>query len=144
MNEILINSRNLIEYIRVLFPELEDEYEKAMSEWEGSRSNYIIVGDVLQPYFVKQVEEGQTTDFLTRFAAFVERVCADGDQEALNVLWVRIFEWLIFHPKELKFIWPILGPLTKLNIKDAAGRWSAAARRLGRTENLPENNLPNE
>ena len=92
-----------------------------MREWEGDRSNYIIVGNVLQPRFVQQVEEGRITEFLTRFAAFVERVCADGDDEAINVVWVRIFEWLIFHPIELKFVWPMLGRLTKLNIKDAAG-----------------------
>jgi hypothetical protein len=35
VTEIPINSENLVEHIRVLFPELEDEYEKAMSEWEG-------------------------------------------------------------------------------------------------------------
>jgi hypothetical protein len=88
------------------------------------------------------VQKGKITDFLRRFAIFVEQLCADGDLEALNVIWVRIFEWLIFHPKELALMWPIFGPLTKLNIKDAAHRWSSASRYYGKVSNLPEDNLP--
>jgi len=142
MIEVPINAQNLVEHLRVLFPELEGSYQKVMSEWEGERSNYIIIGNVLQPHFVNEVSKGKISEFLGRCAAFVERVCKDGDTEAINVIWVRIFEWLIFRPQELKLLWPILGPETKANIRDAAHRWSEAARYQGRTKNLPEDNLP--
>ena len=137
-----IDAHNLVEHLRVAFPELEDRYQEVMSEWEGERSNYIVVGDVLQPRFLQEVAGGKITDFLKRSALFIERVCEDGDLEAINVIWVRLFEWLIFRPKELKLVWPILGPLTKANLRDAAHRWSDAQRRHGYTENLPEDNLP--
>jgi hypothetical protein len=140
MNEVPINSENLVEYIRVLFPELEDEYQEVANGWEGDRSNYIIVGNVLKPYFVHEAQKGQITEFLRRFGQFVERLCTDGDLAALNVIWIRIFEWLIFHPKELSLMWPIFGPFTKENIKDAAHRWSIAGRFYGKVENLPEDN----
>ena len=137
-----IDAQNLVEHLRVTFPELEDLYQEEMSTWEGERSNYIVIGSVLQPRFMSEASGGTITAFLQRSAAFMERVCEDGDLEAINVIWVRLFEWLIFRPTELTLMWPILGPLTKANIRDAAHRWSNAGRYYGRTENLPENNLP--
>jgi len=74
----------------------------------------------------------------------MERVCASGDAEAINVVWIKVFEWLIFRCKELGLVWPVLGPLTKATIRDAARRWSKAQRCFGHIEDLAENNLPPE
>jgi hypothetical protein len=41
-------------------------------------------------------------------------------------------------------LWPVLGPVTKVTITDAARRWSEAGRYLGHAEEAPENNLPTE
>ena len=60
----------------------------------------------------------------------MERVCVSGDSEAINVIWIETFEWLIHRPKELKLLWPVLGPATKSAIEDAAERW-------GKIGNLP-------
>src|SRR5262249_60350450 len=115
-----------------------------MRTWEGERSNYIVIGSVLQPPFKEQLERGEITEFLRRCAAFMEKICNDGDIEAINVIWVRIFEWLLFRPKELQLIWPILGPATRGNLKDAASRWSKAGRYFGKTLGLPCENIPRD
>lgn len=108
-------------------------------------SNYGVVGFVLKTRFAKDIIGRQRSEFLRRCASFLELVCTDGDLEAINLVWIELFEWLIFRPKELNFIWPILGEKTKVNIKDAAQRWSAAARQSGSaTENLPERNIPKQ
>ncbi len=145
MKDIKIDSNNLIAQIRALFPELEDSYQRELEEWKGDEgfpTNYLVVGDVLQPHFMREIEQGKITAFLQRCAAFMESVCLTGDVEAINVIWVRLFEWLIFRRKELEFIWPLLGPVTKANIRDAAHRWSDAGRSLGRTTGFPEANIP--
>jgi len=145
MPETKIDRHNLIAQIRAHFPELEESYQRECEKWEEDESlptNYIIVGDVLQPYFIRELERGETSGFLRRCAAFMESVCLTGDAEAINVIWVRLFEWLIFHPRELEMIWASLGPATKSNIRDAARRWSEAGRDHGRTGNLPEKNVP--
>jgi hypothetical protein len=144
MSESSINADNLIEELRVALPELEEAYQQELRKWKGKEylaTNYIIVGSVLQPYFQRAIAVVET-DSLRRCAVFMERVCRDGDTEAINVIWVRVFEWLIFRPQELKLVWPFLGPATRENIKDAAQRWSSAKRFYGQTENLPEDNVP--
>ncbi len=72
----------------------------------------------------------------------MERVCTTGDAEAINVIWVKIFEWLIFRPNELRLFWPILGGATRACLKDAAQRWAEAGRSFGHTDDSPLNNIP--
>jgi hypothetical protein len=141
-----INERNLIEQLRAAFPELEGRYQDEVAFWGGERlpGNYDVLGFVFRPKLIQEVEKGEVTDFLRRSAAFMERVCASGDAEAVNVVWIKVFEWLIFRRKELELLWPVLGPTTKATIRDAARRWSDAGRHLGRTQGLPENNVPRE
>lgn len=145
MIETKIDSQNLIAQIRRWFPELEGSYQQEAEKWKGDEgfpSNYLVVGDVLQPHFMREIEQREITDFLRRCATFFESVCLTGDVEAINVIWVRIFEWLIFHPRELETIWPLLGSATRANIREAARRWSEAGRYHGKTANLPEANIP--
>ena len=146
MTEDRINEKNLIEKLREAFPELEHRYRERVDDYKGERvpSNYTVVGFVLQPQLEEEVAKGERSDFLRRAALFIERVCSSGDPEAINVIWIKIFEWLIFRPKELRVMWPILGPATKENIKDAASRWSKAGRHFGHIQGMPDENLPKE
>jgi hypothetical protein len=129
-----IKQRNLIEQFRAAFPELEEGYQERTRQTQGeyAPSNYEVIGYVLQPRLRKELEKGEITDFIRRSAAFMERVCASGDIEAVNVIWIEIFEWLITQPEHLELIRPVLGNRTKAAIKDAQGRWERAAKRLGR------------
>jgi hypothetical protein len=141
-----INEQNLIEQLRAAFPELEGSYDERVAFWgrEQSPSNYDVLGFVFRPRLIEEIEKGEVTDFLRRSAAFMERVCTSGNVEAVNVVWTKVFEWLIFRRKELELCWPLFGPATKAAIKDAARRWSDAGRRFGRIEELPEKNFPTE
>jgi hypothetical protein len=76
-----------------------------------------------KPYLERQLDEGAGTEFQKRFAEFLERVCVSGDVEAVNVIWLKIFKLLLARPKDLKLLWPLLGPATRANIEDAARRW---------------------
>src|SRR4051812_13178390 len=99
MTNTKVDRHNLIAEIRALFPELEESYQREVDKWKGEDgfpTNYIVVGNVLQPLFIREIERGEMTNFLRRCAAFMESVCIGGDVEAVNVIWVRIFEWLIF------------------------------------------------
>lgn len=142
-----ITKENLIECIRQTFPELEDRYQARVDFWKKSNSlpsEYDVVRSVFLPKFREELASGGITEFLQRSALFIDRVCTSGDIEALNVVWTELFEWLIFRPKDIDVLWPVLGAATKEKIKDAARRWSAAGRYFGNTKNLPTSNLPKE
>lgn len=141
-----ITSDNLVHHLRDTFPDLEDCYRKRVDFWKdkGEPSNYDVIGSVLRPKLKEELSKREQTEFLKRTAAFVERVCSSGDLEAINVIWIEIFEWLIFRPEELSIMWRVMGPATKRNIKDAAQRWSKAGRRFGHTQGLAIDNLPKE
>jgi hypothetical protein len=135
-----VNERNLIEALRRAFPELEARYETEVGFWNGERtpSNYDFVGFVFKPEFRQELEKGTVTDFLSRSAEFIERVCETGDPEAINVIWIKIFEWLLPRPEKLKLLWPVLGEKTKAEIEDAASRWNYPLAYL--RDSLPTSN----
>jgi hypothetical protein len=131
-----ITKSNLIDQFRRAFPELEPGYEEQRLNCPENYqpSNYDVMGCVLQPRLKVALEKSTESEFLVRCAGFLERVCTSGDIEALNVIWIELFEWLIMRPDELKVLWPFLGGSTKAAIKDAAVRW-------GKTRNLPGQSL---
>jgi len=47
------------------------------------------------------------------------------DAEAVNVVRIKLFEWLLAHPTELRLLWPGLGPETRAALRDAAKRWNS-------------------
>ena len=120
-----IDRENLIEAFREKFPELEPRYQEELEFWNGERapSNYDFVGFVFKPQFTREVEGGVVTSFLTRSAELFEKVCDTSDHAALNVIWVKIFEWLLPKPDRLRLLWPVFGAKTKASVKDAACRW---------------------
>jgi hypothetical protein len=125
----VINEGNLVKELRKSFPELEAAYAAEQEKWHGEKvpSNYDVIGFVFKPRFKAEVEKRAITDFLTRSAAFLEGVSKSGDVGAINVIWIKIFEWLLTRPDDLKLLWPILGGNTKALIKDAAARWNSVA-----------------
>lgn len=126
-----ITSENLLDELRAMFPEIEDSYQKELKEWDGeSPGNYNVVAFVFKPYLRKELEKGEISEFLQRFASFLERVCSSGDTEVINVMWLKFFKLLLGQPTYLHLLWPILGSETRANIKDAATRWN-------RSENIP-------
>src|SRR5437868_2315048 len=139
-----ITEKNLIEQLRLAFPDLEDSLQRRLdaSKREGLASNYEVVGFVFKPKLQEELSKGKQTEFLRRAALFIEQVCHSGDLEAINVVWIKVFEWLLSRPKDLDLLWPLLGAATKENIKDAAQRWSDAGRYFGQSNNLPTDNLP--
>jgi len=123
-----VNEHNLAEELMRAFPELEDRYREEVVDCEGQRpSNYAVVGFVFKPRLKAELETGAITDFLKRASQFIEQVCVSGDPEAVNVIWIKLFEWLLVHPPELRLLWPLLGPSTKAAIRDAATRWNSVA-----------------
>ena len=97
----------------------------------GRPGNYEVIVHCLRPALEADIAEGVTTDFLRRSSSLIEQVCNSGDPEAINVLWIEIFEWLAQSPAgELRFLWPTLGPSTRKIIREVLLRRSE-------TENLP-------
>jgi hypothetical protein len=126
-----ITALNLVGKLLSAFPELEKLYLEEVKSYYGLPGNYWVIAVILKPVLTEQVTKKEGSNFVRRIAQFFEQVCTSGDNEAVNVLWIEIFEWLV-HSRagELKFLWPILGPSTKTVIKEVAFR-----RR--ETENLP-------
>jgi len=122
---------NLVGKLLTAFPELEKQYVENVKSSFGVPGNYWVIAVILKPVLTEQISKKDDADFVRRIAQFVEQVCTSGDNEAVNVLWIEIFEWLVHSQEgELKFLWPILGPSTKAVIEEVAFR-----RR--ETENLP-------
>src|SRR6185312_7049817 len=131
-----ITQHNLVEQLRRSFPEIEVRLrEEELRASNGKPGNYIVFGIVFDPLLKRELARGEVTEFLQRLAVFMERVCTSSDSEAINVIWIEIFEWLIHEPVHLKLLWPILGSATKAKIEDAAVRW-------GRIGDLPISGLP--
>ncbi len=139
-----ITKENLIELLRRALPEVEPGYQNLITGWTLERppGAYTILGSILMPKLQEELAKGKVNDFLRRCSKFFEDVCRSGDDEAANVVWIRVFERLVFAPGELNLLWPILGPETRKVIRDAAHRWSDARRMMGRRDHLPEDNIP--
>jgi hypothetical protein len=126
-----ITALNLVGKLLTAFPELEKQYVQGVKSYYGVPGNYWVIAVILKPILTDQISKKDGADCVRRIAQFFEQVCTSGDNEAVNVLWIEIFEWLVHSQAgELKFLWPILGPSTKAKIKEVAFR-----RR--ETENLP-------
>src|SRR5437879_2354366 len=97
-----INEKNLIEQLRLTLPELEPSFQERLATYkgEGYPSNYEVVGMCFKPKFKEELSKGEISEFLQRAAFFIERVCKSGNPEAVNVIWVKIFEWLLPRPTE--------------------------------------------
>jgi len=129
---MIVTEQNLVEQLRATLPELEEPYQQRLKQADGEiLSNYEVAACIFKPKLKQELERGTISDFTERSAIFLERVCESKDVEALNVIWVKIFEWLIREPEKLKLLWPILGKHTKTAIRDAAKRWKF-------TSNLPK------
>jgi hypothetical protein len=120
-----VHTANLVQEMRRALPELEATYQEEVRSWneEHVPTSYDFVGFVFKPYFKQELAQQGVTDFIRRAAEFFERVCETGDPEAVNVIWVKIFEWLLPRPDETKLLWPSLGSNTRAAIQDAASRW---------------------
>jgi hypothetical protein len=126
-----ITSANLVGKLLSALPELEKQYTEELKEYYGLPGNYWVFAVILKPVLIEQIAAGEITDFVGRCSAFIEQVCSGKDLEAINVLWIEVFEWLVnSQAGELKFLWPTLGPSTRVKITEVATR-----RR--KTKNLP-------
>jgi hypothetical protein len=126
-----ITALNLVGKLLTAFPELERRYVEEVKSYYGLPGNYWVIAVILKPALTEQISKKDGADFVRRIAQFFELVCTSGDNEAVNVLWIEIFEWLVHSQAgELKFLWPILGPSTKAVIKEVAFRRKE-------TKNLP-------
>jgi len=126
-----ITALNLVGKLLTAFPELEKTYVEEVKSYYGLPGNYWVFAVILKPVLTVQIAMKDSADFVRRIAQFFEQVCTSGDNEAVNVLWIEVFEWFVHSQTgELKFLWPTLGPSTKAVIKEVAVR-----RR--ETENLP-------
>jgi hypothetical protein len=118
-----ITALNLVGKLIAAFPELEERYVEEVKSYYGLPGNYWVFAVILKPALTEKIEKRDSTDFVLRVSSFFEQVCAAEDKEAVNVLWIEIFEWLVHSQAgELKFLWPILGPSTKAVITEVAFR----------------------
>ena len=116
-----ITEDNLILEIRSRFPEIEEEFQRQCMH--GCEPGRYQVTSMLRKEVDKHLSSGDLTELEHRAAGFIEQVCLSGSEEALNTVWIRIFERWIHNPDKLRVIWPILGPKTQERIHDAARRW---------------------
>jgi hypothetical protein len=128
-----IDRDNLEQQIWVAFPELESSYRKTLRDFGNAKKlgSYMAFGLVLKPRLIEELRKCQRTGFLERVGTFLEAVCLSGDLEAINVVWLEIFQWVVADTEQLKCLWPVLGEGTKKQARDAAERW-------GYAKNLPE------
>src|SRR5215475_9862573 len=113
MKPEIIDETNLVHALRQALPELEQAYQDTITHWSPDvPGNYTLIAVTLVPRLEEELKKGQISDFLMRCALFLERVCVCGNDEAINVIWIRVFERLISneHKCDLELLWPILGP----------------------------------
>lgn len=121
-----ISMKNLVEEMLVVLPELDPAMSGEREFWgtcPQQPSAYQVFGFVLKPHLKSELLSQGLTPFVSNFLSFSERVCNSDDEEAINVLWIKIFEWLIHDPDALRKVWPVMGNKTRETIRDAAARW---------------------
>lgn len=124
MSSVEITSQNLVEQLRLAFPEIEDRYLEELRSWNGEfPGNYNVFAFVFKPFLQTELAREHNDDFLVRFCGFMEQVCTSQDKEAINVLWLKIFKLLLADAATVKRLWPFMGASTKANLADAALRW---------------------
>jgi hypothetical protein len=124
MTSVEITAQNLVERLRLAFPEIEDRYQEELRSWNGeSPGNYNVFAFVFKPFLQAELARENNNDFLVRFCEFMEQVCTSQDKEAVNVLWLKIFKLLLADAATVKRLWPFMGASTKANLADAALRW---------------------
>lgn len=124
-----ITIQNLVEQLRLAFPEIEDRYQEELRSWNGEfPGNYNVFAFVFKPYLQAELAKENNNDFLVRFCGFMEQVCASQDKEAVNVIWLKIFKLLLADAATVKRLWPFMGASTKANLADAAIRWGLVRR----------------
>jgi|SRR5580704_10573828 hypothetical protein len=130
-NSSNITALTFVGKLLAALPELEKPFLEEVKSSYGLPGNYCVAFAILRPAIMEQIATEEVTDFGLRFSSFIEEVCNSGDTEAINVLWIELFEWLVHSQTgELKFLWPILGPSTRAVIQEVA-------RRRQEIQNLP-------
>jgi hypothetical protein len=124
MTGVEITAQNLVEQLRVAFPEIEARYQEELRSWNGEfPGNYNVFAFVFKPLLKEELAKEGDSNFLARFCGFMEQVCASDDKEAINVIWLKIFKLLLADSSTVKRLWPLMGQATKANLADAALRW---------------------
>jgi hypothetical protein len=126
-----ITEHNLVDELRMVFPEIEASYQAELESWGGKfPGNYNVLAFVFKPFLKVELAKAASGDYLPRLCEFMECVCASGDREAINAVWLKLFKLFLPDSAVVKHLWPLLGPQTKSNLADAALRW-------GFVHNLP-------
>lgn len=129
MTSAEITAQNLVEQLRLAFPEIEDRYQEELRSWSGEfPGNYNVFGFVFAPFWEAELARENNNDFVVRFCGFMEQVCTSQDKDAVNVIWLKIFKVLLADAATVKRLWPFMGASTKANLADAAIRWGLVRR----------------
>lgn len=124
-----ITNQNLVEQLRLAFPEIDDRFEEEVRSWNGDfPGNYNVFAFVFGPYLKTELAKDNNYDFRIRLCEFMEQVCKSRDKDAINVLWLKVFKQLLADASTVKSLWPSMGASTKANIADAALRWGLIRR----------------
>ena len=126
-----ITAANLTGKLLLALPALEPQYLAQIKSYYGNPGNYSVFFHIVRPMVEALITRRQKNDDLLQLSVFIEEVCKCEDPEAVNVLWMEIFEWLVHSQREgLKYWWPSLGPSSRAIIR-------SVARRRRETDNLP-------
>lgn len=118
------------------FPELRDRMESSFGSYYDLTSEfpqaYPVFEDVFQIFLFEVLSKSDSEHLTQRAFLFCERMACRRDVEVLNLLWIAIFESLIYDDGKVQQAWKYLGPKTR-----------TLAREIGRWRNW-ESNLPQE
>ena len=108
------------------FPEALPSYEAMVKEWHGEfPGTYNVFYEVFRPLLSIALQENDLL-LQQRFSQFFEIVLRDGDAEAQNVIWLKIFKWLFGQKNLLELFLPVCGPATRRAMRNAAFRWNVS------------------
>jgi hypothetical protein len=92
------------------FPELEKEYKEIVDYWEDEEpGSHVIYGDVLVPRLEFLIQGGQFVK-VKNFFGFLESLLIEGDEDAVDVVWVTVVEDLFFSEVDRNHVEPLLPP----------------------------------
>jgi hypothetical protein len=106
------------------FPELVPRHARLFNEWAPDvPGSYTIFMEIFRPHLAEAINDADTA-LLMRYGTFFEDVFESQDTEAENVIWLKIFKWLLADHSRVSAFQGYMGKNTKTALKNAARKWN--------------------
>lgn len=102
VNDLLADPETFIPLLLDLFPKIKPDYKELKDYWERDPDIAPVIDDVLNPYMIRIIQEGDDTEIEALFD-FFERMASSSDYRVRKLLSIGICESLAASPEVYRY-----------------------------------------